>query len=577
MGDRYDDRYDSYDDGYDSRSNGRYSSSRSDRSGYRSSNSRSGSSSSQGSYGANSNRRLSQSADARYVGSQNVFSDFYPEDDNIDFYRRSSYGSGASGASRSASRNSSRSSSRRSSYADEYSEPYSANATRNRSSRRVSHTSTTPRTTAERGSERRRYSDSLESQGTRRYSANTASSSRRSEPVPRNAAIDDDEQYYDEVEYAPKKSNRKRNIIIAVVVVIAVILIGAGAAFAYVNSISSNLHEGVDEDLTNALVPTNMADEPFYVLLLGTDTSEWRVENESDYDTTRSDSMMLARIDPVKKKVALISIDRDTMVEIEGYGTQKINAAYEIGGAAGAVKAVSNMTGLDISHYASVDFDGFAAIVDALGGVEVDVPMAVDDPEAGGTVEAGLQTLNGEQALILCRSRHAYDDMNTVGGYVRDGYQRMILGAIAKKLLSSDILTIANTVTDMSRYVTTDMNISDIIGLAQIMQGLDPDTDIYTAREPTYSLYIDSTWYEVLDEDEWAKMIDRMDRGLSPSDTVEVDPATGVLLSTTGSKSEASAAAQTVSVEEGARAVNTRDPEAEEYWEDDSDDSEYEE
>ena len=96
------------------------------------------------------------------------------------------------------------------------------------------------------------------------------------------------------------------------------------------------------------------------------------------------------------------------------------------------------------------------------------------------------------------------------------------------------------------------------------MQGIDPDADIYTAREPTQSLYIDETWYELLDEEEWAKMIARMEKGLSPSDQVEVDPATGVVLSTTGSKSEASAAASQVVTDGSRRAVNTREPEEDE-------------
>ena len=554
MADRYNGRYDAYDDGdasYYGRSSSRYSSSRSNRSDDYSS----------GSYSSGyrtSGRGMSQSSDARYNAnsnsnpSTNLFGDYYSDDD-IETYRRSSYTSGTSRR---------RTSPRRSRYADDA--PLRSSSTR--SSRRTTRETSTPRTTSDRLGSRRQDSASSYS----RYG-----SYRDSDPY--DESYDSyDEPYdsprgrrssrgYDGVELKPKRSNLKRNLIIAGVVAAIVVIVGAGMAFAYVNSISENMHKGVDDDLKNALVHTDMANEPFYMLLLGTDTAEWRKEEQADIaDTIRSDSMILARIDAPQKKVSLISIDRDTMVEIDGYGTQKINAAYELGGAAGAVKAVSKMTGLDISHYASVDFDGFSAIVDSIGGVEVDVPMAIDDPEAGGTVEAGLQTLNGEQALILCRARHAYDDMDTVGGYIRDGYQRIVLGAIAKKVLASVVLTIANTVKEMSRFVTTDLEVSDIIGLAQIMQGIDPDTDIYTAREPTQSLYIDETWYELLDEEEWAKMIARMEKGLSPSDQVEVDPATGVVLSTTGSKSEASAAASQVVTDGSRRAVNTREPEEDE-------------
>ena len=318
-------------------------------------------------------------------------------------------------------------------------------------------------------------------------------------------------------------------------VVLAVVLIGAIGAFAYVNSLSKNLHEGVDDNLKNALVETDMSKEPFYMLLLGTDKSKWREENQADMaDTNRSDSMILARVDPVNKKVALISIHRDTMVDLGQYGEHKINAAYMYGGAAGAVEAVSKMAGVPISHYASVDFDGFADIVDSIGGVEVNVPIDIDDPDAGGSLSAGLQTLNGDQALVLCRSRHSYDDVASDGDVMRAANQRMVLSAIAKKVLASDILTIANTVQVISQYVTTDLELTDIIGLAQIMQGINPDEDIYTAMEPTVSAYIDDTWYEYLDEAAWKEMIKRMDQGLPPVNKTEIDDATGTVLSTGG-------------------------------------------
>ena len=429
--------------------------------------------------GDSSSRRPYQGGDSQ--SRRTSYSDGgYYADDQADAYRRSSYGSRSSGT-------------------------------------------TTPRTrTTSQRSSRSTASTADRTPHARRVAGDT-----RATRSTRDAAV---------ASYAPKRSNKKRNLIIAAVVVVAIVLVGAGMAFAYVKSISDNLHAGVDDDLRNALVSTSLANEPFYMLLMGTDTSVERVETEEDGDTVRSDSMMLARVDPVNKKVTLLSIDRDTMVDMgDEYGQQKINAAYQLGGAAGAVKAVSTMAGVDIAHYASVDFDGFRAIVDALGGVEVDVPMAIDDDDAGGRVDAGLQTLNGDQALILCRARHAYDDIVAAGDVIRAAYQRMILSAIAKKVLSSDVLTIANTVKEMSQYVTTDLDVSDIIGLAQVMQGLDTENDIYTGREPTQSLYLDDVWYELLDEEEWQKMVSRMEQGLPPSENTEIDDATGVTLSTAGS------------------------------------------
>jgi hypothetical protein len=186
-----------------------------------------------------------------------------------------------------------------------------------------------------------------------------------------------------------------------------------------------------------------------------------------------------------------------------------------------------------ISHYAEINFDGFEEIVDALGGVEVDVPMEIDDSRAGGHLDAGLQTLSGEQALILCRSRHAYDNYGD-GDVYRAANQRLVLSAIAEKILSSDIATMANTITTLSQYVTTDFKVADIISLATSMKDIDPSNDIYSAMEPTEGVYINDTWYEQLQEDAWETMMERVREGLPPTEEDEVDEATGVTLANAG-------------------------------------------
>lgn len=322
--------------------------------------------------------------------------------------------------------------------------------------------------------------------------------------------------------YQPPKK-RRRGPIIALIVVLALALLVGGAAFAgvvYMNSIGNKLHEDVSDELKASLSnETVQPGEPFYCLIMGVDKSEEREQSaEFAGDTFRSDSMILVRIDPTQKTVALVSIERDTYVNIEGYGPNKLNAAASYGGAPLVVSTISRFAGVPISHYVSVDFDGFKAAVDGLGGIEVDVPMAIDDDEAGGRVEAGQQTLNGDQALILCRSRHAYEDAGYGGGdYYRAANQRMVLGAIAKKLLASDPATMANTVTALCDYVTTDMSVTDIAAVANSMRGMDPSTDIYSTMNPTISSYEDGGWYEYSNNEAWAAMMKRIDQGLSPT------------------------------------------------------------
>ncbi|MDO4443218.1 MAG: LCP family protein [Slackia sp.] len=323
---------------------------------------------------------------------------------------------------------------------------------------------------------------------------------------------------YSREAYVARKPKKHRGLKIALAVVLVLLLAVGGVAFGgimYVNSISDKLHQDVDEDLMQVLSAEQAAPgEPFYMLVMGVDRSEERL-TQGDMDTFRSDSMILTRVDPVQKSVSLVSIERDTYVNIEGYGPDKINASAALGGSALVVDTISKFAGVPISHYVEIDFDGFKAAVDALGGIEVDVPITIDDEMAGGRVEAGPQTLNGDQALILCRSRHAYDEYGS-GDYYRMANQRMVMGAIAKKILSSDVVTMANTINAMADYITTDMDVQTIIEVATDMRGMNADEDIYSAMNPTIPAQVGGIWYEYCDLAAWQTMMGRVDAGLPP-------------------------------------------------------------
>lgn len=334
---------------------------------------------------------------------------------------------------------------------------------------------------------------------------------------------------------AAVRKRRKRRKVATIVgsSMLVLALVVAVGAMAYMGRLSSSLSSGLDSSLFDALVSTDTPEDPFYVLLMGTDRSQERLESGEYGEAYRSDSIMLARLDPKKKKATIVSIPRDTQVDLGEYGTNKINAAHFYGGPTLAVQTVSELAGVPISHYAEIDFNGFAEVVDALGGVEVNVPIEIDDPEAGGHLMPGLQTLNGEQALILCRSRHSYDDYGS-GDLYRAANQRVVLSAVAQKLLESDAVTIATTMQSLSDCILTDMGIDSIVAIAQSMRGLDASTDIYTGVAPTESVYEGGAWYEVMDEDEWKAMMKRVDAGKPPTEEDEVDDLTGTIISSAG-------------------------------------------
>ncbi|MDO4182311.1 MAG: LCP family protein [Coriobacteriia bacterium] len=339
-----------------------------------------------------------------------------------------------------------------------------------------------------------------------------------------------------------KKARRKRRnrtiFTVVGVVLLLVVVVGAGAAFAYYKTISDNLSKGVTDETLQALGDTTYTGDPFYMLLLGTDGASWRDEDPEFDGIYRTDSMMLVRVDPQNVQVSMISLQRDTLVDMGTYGENKLNAAYTLGGAAYAITVVEQLSGVDISHYGEVNIDGLYNVVEAIGGVEVEVPMEINDEEAGGHLDAGWQTLDGDGVLILCRSRHTYDEYGK-GDEMRAANQRMVLGAIAKKILDSDLPTIISAVNAISENVATDLSVPDILSIANTMRGIDPATDIYSAQMPTDSAYLNDTWYEILNVPAWTTMMQRMDAGLPPASETVIDEATGVIISSNGDGSTA--------------------------------------
>ncbi len=330
--------------------------------------------------------------------------------------------------------------------------------------------------------------------------------------------------------YVAARNARKKHAILrgVIIAVVAVLAIGVGAVAKFYYDINHKLTANVSPELSAELSDSQTISDPFYMLLLGVDKSADRADAWGDSDSNfRSDTIILARIDPKNLKVTLVSIARDTMVDLGDYGEQKINAAYAYGGPSFVVQTVEDYAGINIDHYAEVDFEALVNIVDGIGGVEVDVPTDVVDPLANADIKAGYQTLNGEQALALCRSRHAYDEYGA-GDFYRAANQRAVIAAIIKKVVASDPLTMANTISNLADGVTTDLDASTIISLALQMKDIDVDNNVYSGMNPTTSKTIDGVSYQITDEAAWKEMMARVDAGETPYETAGDDPTHGV-------------------------------------------------
>ncbi|MDO4796467.1 MAG: LCP family protein [Coriobacteriales bacterium] len=244
---------------------------------------------------------------------------------------------------------------------------------------------------------------------------------------------------------------------------------------------------------------------PYYVLALGSDAREG--------DTySRTDTMMLVRVDFLAAKLTLVSIPRDTMVEIEGQGTQKINAAYAFGGAGGAVKAVSRLTGVPINHVAVVHFEELADLVDYLGGVTVNVPVSVYDPEYTGLVlDEGTQTLDGEDALLWARTRYGFTD----GDFQRQANQRILLTSLMNRMLSLSPSEMPGALDKMGELIGTDLRCYNLAPLFLRLKLSNPT--IYSCSVPATPAEVDGISYVVADEEELARMMEVVNAGGDPS------------------------------------------------------------
>lgn len=321
-----------------------------------------------------------------------------------------------------------------------------------------------------------------------------------------------------------KKKRKAAKIVVAVFAVLFTLIVGAGVALAFwVSSLNASMgfeDESQKQQLMETLKPpATAADAPaseqtsqaFYMVVLGSDARQGDAES-------RSDVTMLCRIDPDAGLVDLVSIPRDTMVEIPGQGTQKINAAYSFGGAAGAVQAVSEFAGVDISHYAEVHFEELETVVDSLGGIWVNVPESFDAGNGGMAFSAGEQKLSGAQALAFARERY-----NVSGGdFGRAQAQRIIVQAIVRQVLEAPPAELPSIVSKLASSITTDYSVSDLIALAQSFQG--KTLQMHSAACPSYSFAQDGVSYVGTMYDEWRAMMQRVDAGLDPNDVAAVVP-----------------------------------------------------
>jgi len=303
----------------------------------------------------------------------------------------------------------------------------------------------------------------------------------RHEPPKKEAGRRDGDGYtYKGPKPARKPRRWRRRMLWALVGVILLFLVWAVLGYLAFRSGIKDANKRLDPLAARALTPEKglLLSNASNILVLGADAGSKSRQGTQG----RSDTIILIRTDPDNHKIALLSIPRDLRVEIPRHGTQKINAAYAFGGATLAVKTVERVTGLRMNHVVVVDFSTFGEVVDALGGVTINVPHPIlsnkfECPRhtqaqcarwPGWRFRKGPQEMNGRTALIYSRIRENKLDPSE-SDFTRGERQQAVIQAMADETTSfSTFLKAPFIGDDLVSPLATDLSAGQILQLGWV-------------------------------------------------------------------------------------------------------------
>ena len=269
------------------------------------------------------------------------------------------------------------------------------------------------------------------------------------------------------------KITKGKKITLWIIGIILFIILGvASGAYIYANSLLNKMEKveinkedvGITDEVEEKL--TKYDDTITNIALFGIDAEEG--------EAGRSDSIMIATIDTHNKKLKLTSIMRDSYVNIDGHGLDKINHAYAFGKAQLAIKTLNENFDLNIEDFVAVNFSSLPKIIDKIGGIELDIDSeeleyinsyirnvnTINKTNSPSIVSAGIQHVDGTQAMAYCRIRYT-----SGGDYKRTERHREVLSKIFEKILSMSPTTYPSLLNDLLPMVSTNLDGSEIMEL----------------------------------------------------------------------------------------------------------------
>jgi LCP family protein required for cell wall assembly len=311
---------------------------------------------------------------------------------------------------------------------------------------------------------------------------------------------------------AKKSRPALRAILAALGIIAALAVIGALGAFAYLRGVQGETQDKSAATLQALTQKSRTPGPPVNILVTGSDIRKFEIKRGET--KSRADTIMLIRIDPKQKKIWALSFPRDLRVDIPGYGTDKINAANFYGGPPLLIKTINELTGLPIHDYIEVNFEGFKELVDAIGGVWVNVDSEIHDIKAANhddtakDIKPGYQKLDGKHALTFVRSR-AFPE----GDFKRIANQQKFMDALlAQTVRFQNVFRIPQMVQVFSKNVVTSMSLQDMLNMALDLKGV-KKKDLYKARIMGKDAKINGIYFYLPDEEQMAVATQRMRNG----------------------------------------------------------------
>jgi len=323
-----------------------------------------------------------------------------------------------------------------------------------------------------------------------------------------------------------KKKRRKfsslpryaRVLIITFSVIIFIAAAGAAAFFIYINSLNTTINSINTAEVENILAPIESPEEPVTVLLLGRDS------RDTESERGRADTIMLLYLNPENASGSLLSIPRDTLVDIPGHGQDKINAAYAYGGEELMIKTVQDFIEAEINHYVTIDFQGFVDLIDALGGVDITIDRPLVDEKSGANLSPGEHHLTGEQALAYTRSRST--ELGDIGRIQRQ--QNLFRQLVEQKLNMQYVSSVPHYFNILIDNTRTDLDVLTILRYSKAALSFTTES-FETSIIPTHSDWIKDNTVSVQmpDQEEaramWQRILNGEAAGRYNAEYFEID------------------------------------------------------